>query len=167
MNIFVSDLNPHVAARNLDNKRVVKMILETTQLLSSAVILNGGNEAPYKLTHKNHPCTKWTANNQSNFKWLIEHGISLCKEYTLRYNKIHKCNVIILEMTNYLKYLPEGNLTPFPNCTTNKEHNISYQHVENTVDAYRFYLNARWKNDKLTPKWTNNTKPEWTNYEPS
>ncbi len=37
MNIFVSDENPEKAAKNLDDKRVIKMILESTQLLCTAV----------------------------------------------------------------------------------------------------------------------------------
>ena len=41
---------------------------------------------------RNHPCTIWA---QTNFYWLIEHGLALCAEYTHRYNKVHSCQYTI------------------------------------------------------------------------
>lgn len=69
MNIFILDTNPKIAAQYHVDKHVVKMILETAQLLCSAHWLNG-SEAPYKLTHKNHPCAIWTRECVENYNWL-------------------------------------------------------------------------------------------------
>jgi len=50
---------------------------------------------PYKLTHKNHPCAVWVRESLDNYKWLVILGKELCKEYTYRYGKIHKCEAYI------------------------------------------------------------------------
>ena len=56
MNIFVLSKNPQIAAHLHCDKHVVKMILETAQLLYSAhPVIPGG----YKRTHVNHPCAVW------------------------------------------------------------------------------------------------------------
>jgi hypothetical protein len=156
MNIFVSSFNANESAQALDDKRVIKMILETCQMLSTNVSLAGLREGPYRPTHKNHPCTIWARTSHNNYLWLCEHLRSLCNEYTNRFNKIHKCEQYIDLLYNCstdLAYLKDGQTT-FPNCTTFKE-------IKETTRAYRLYLNEKWKNDKRVPKWTNSKPPEW------
>lgn len=84
MNIFAIDEFPGDAARHLCDKHVVKMILESTQLLSTVAQLRGF-EAPYKKTHVNHPCTKWVAQHPANWAWLLKHAIYMTMEYSDRY----------------------------------------------------------------------------------
>lgn len=97
MNIFYLDDNPALAAKYHCNKHVVKMILETAQLLCSAyhMISNTELEIPYKLTHKNHPSAQWVRESKANFDWLCELGLELCLEYTRRYRKTHKTKAVI------------------------------------------------------------------------
>ncbi len=102
MNIFVTDRCPIQSARNLPDKHIVKMPLETCQML--AIIysdwyygvgkLYKSDGTPYRTAHgafRNHPCTQWAAANQYNLAWLIRHGYALCTEYALRYDKDHAC----------------------------------------------------------------------------
>ena len=112
MNIFVTDPSPVKSAQVLPDKHVVKMPLETCQMLSIVAsdkwghgfgILPKVDGSPYKTdkgAFRNHPCTIWA---QTNYRWLIEHGLALCAEYTHRYNKTHSCqytiNVLILSLT--------------------------------------------------------------------
>ena len=68
MNIFYLDRNPVVAAQMMCDKHVVKMILESAQILSTAHrVLDGDEHADnvgmYKMTHKNHPSTIWVRAN--------------------------------------------------------------------------------------------------------
>lgn len=88
MNIFVTSTCPKICAQVLDNKRVVKMVLETAQLLSTAIFINSDitYDNLYKPTHVKHPCTIWTTANIENWDWLFRHFIALCEEYS----KIHK-----------------------------------------------------------------------------
>ena len=160
MNIFASDSHARTAAINLDDKRLVKMVLETAQILSTAIHLNNG-QATYKPTHIKHPATLWTARNKENYAWLFHHFVSLLNEYTYRYEKSHKCASLGNELLKGILLIPEGKLEPFANCTTNKEKGISFKHVIDPVEAYRAYLSARWDTDTRPPRWTNRTKPEW------
>lgn len=105
MNIFFLSFNPREAARLHCDKHVVKMILETAQLLySSHWILNpeGLPENAYKLAHKNHPCAIWVRTSITNYMWLASLGWWLCKEYQYRYgeHKIHKSEAHILWLFN-------------------------------------------------------------------
>jgi len=153
MNIFVTSTNPAECAHYLDDKRVVKMVLESTQLLCTAINEHGGT-SPYRSTHKNHPCSVWVRENYSNWKWLWEHAMALAWEYSTRYNKIHKCQAILEALLPFgLHWIPSGELTSFPNCARNKSLNLDYTHVENTQIAYQLYLNDRWDLDKRKPTW--------------
>lgn len=145
MNIFASSPNPYECATLLDSKRVIKMVLESCQLLSTAVNLSGGI-SPYRSTHINHPCSIWTRSSKHNYNWLLKHFEALLQEYTLRYGKIHKCQQYLPILTEGAKFIRDGEFTQFPNCTT-------YKHIENVHEAYRLYLNEKWKNDKRTPTW--------------
>ena len=104
MNIFVTDPSPTISARHLPDKHIVKMPLESCQMLSIVAsdkwghgfgVLPKLDGAPYKTdkgAFRNHPCTIWA---QTNFRWLIDHGLALCAEYTHRYNKVHSCQYTI------------------------------------------------------------------------
>jgi hypothetical protein len=155
MNIFATSLCHAECARVLDDKRVIKMILESTQMLSTAINLTGGT-GPYKTTHPNHPCSIWVRTSITNFKWLQLHGLFLCLEYSNRYHKKHKCASILLNLPT--PELPDIGLTPHPNCAANKSLGIDYKHMEDTHMAYQCYLNDRWDTDKRQPTWYGSTR---------
>lgn len=109
MNLFFLSLNLKKCAKYHCDKHLVKMILETTQLLYTAHHLNRktgrwiekrnqeyikrGLEPlkVYKCTHAKHPTAIWVRISKANYKFASKLGILLCKEYTKRYNKVHKC----------------------------------------------------------------------------
>lgn len=151
LNIFILDTDPIKAAHAQCDKHVVKMTLETAQLLCAAVILNGGT-APYKLTHKSHPSTKWTAASRENFLWLVAHGKALAAEYTFRYDKIHKCQAIIESVEAQAGLIPALGLQPFAFAMPDK-----YK-TDDVVESYRAYYTG----DKAAfAKWTRRSKPDW------
>ena len=90
MNIFYLDKDPFKAAKLQYNKHVVKMILESAQMLCAAHhVLGNPEDVPYKLAHKNHPSTIWVRENSLHYDWLYAHMIALGNEYTKRYGKTH------------------------------------------------------------------------------
>jgi hypothetical protein len=89
MNIFYLSHDPERAASYMYNRHVVKMILESAQLLCTEHIEHGNANVPYKATHRNHPSAIWARSSASNYTWLYEHMIALGKEYTRRYGKRH------------------------------------------------------------------------------
>ena len=90
MNIFYLDESPVIAAKVQYNKHVVKMILESAQMLCAAHhVLGSKLDIPYKLAHKNHPSTIWVRENSIHYDWLYFHMQALGFEYTKRYGKEH------------------------------------------------------------------------------
>ena len=119
MNIFYLDRDPKLAAICLYNKHVVKMILESAQMLCTAhhVIMGDDADVPYKTTHKNHPSTIWARQSAQNYAWLYHHMIALGEEYYVRYGKKH---LSITKCEDKLAKLPGGILetgfTQPPQC---------------------------------------------------
>jgi hypothetical protein len=70
MNLFVVHQDPIIAARSLNDRHVVKMTLETAQILCSAAN-NLGQWAPYLPTHLKHPCVLWAAACRANRNWTV------------------------------------------------------------------------------------------------
>lgn len=152
MNIFYLDNNPKTCARYHCDKHVVKMILETAQLLCGAHWATGG-EAQYKPTHLNHPCAIWTRKSLSNYKWLCELGFQLCLEYTRRYGKQHKTqDVIVWCCDNHPEI--EDNGYNKPPLAMPDECKIG----NNPMLSYRNYY-MKEKRDFCT--WKNMTQPYW------
>ena len=94
MNIFYLDRDPEIAAQMMCDKHVVKMILESAQMLCTAHRVLDGEEYAnkmglYKMAHKNHPSTIWVRSSFYNYRWLFKHYDALMEEYTYRYGKTH------------------------------------------------------------------------------
>lgn len=155
MNIFFTDECPIKCAQYLDSKRVSKMILETAQMLSTAIRVHGytGSEA-YKTTHLNHPSSIWCRTTKANFKWLRSHLVALYAEKLRRTGKGHKSFDLYPLFVKYEYLIPEGELTHFANCAANKSLGLDYKHIQSTTDAYKAYLSKRFKNDKIVPSWS-------------
>ena len=118
MNIFYLDKDPYKAAELQYNKHVVKMILESAQMLCTAHHhYNIFTDVPYKKAHYNHPSTIWCRQNKNQYRWLYNHMIALGQEYTARYNKEHmsitKCR---LPLFQYPVGIPEGKFEQPPQC---------------------------------------------------
>ncbi len=165
MNIFVTSDNPFTAAKALDDKRVIKMIVESTQLLCTAINIHGG-KAPYKTSHANHPSAIWARATMDNWTWLHSHAVFLCDEYERRYSKTHNCLAILDKLPSLaLEYVPEGPQTAFANCAAHAGKGISYKHVTDVTEAYQRYLVDRWNNDVRRPTWYRGQQefhiPEW------
>ena len=111
MNIFYLDKDPVKAAQYQYNKHVVKMILESAQMLCTAhhhyaeELGYDNSYIPYKKAHYNHPSTIWTRQNSRNYYWLYHHMLALGDEYTKRYNKTH---LTISKCWQPLQFVPKG-----------------------------------------------------------
>lgn len=119
MNIFLLNLNPKIAAEHHCDKHVVKMILETAQLLYTAHWVLNPEQVPdnaYRKTHPNHPSAIWARESKLNYLWLAELGWWLCKEYQYRYGetKTHKTEAHIVWLrANPPSSIPKIPVTPF------------------------------------------------------
>jgi hypothetical protein len=154
MNIFYVNRDPVRAAKDLPDKLIVKMPLESAQLLCTAINLAGGT-SQYKTTHQNHPSAIWARECKENFFWLVIHGLGLCQTYTDVYDKKHKCQDIIEACIKSIDLMPDGK-GPFhtepPQCMPEQYRG------NDTVEAYRKYMVAE---KTRYAKWKNREKPEW------
>jgi hypothetical protein len=150
LNIFILDEDPEQAAKMHCDKHCLKMILETAQLLCTAVRLSG-REYGYEITHRNHPCAKWTRASRGNFAWLRRLGQELCWEYSYRYGNAHKAEDIISRAP--IDWMPEGDRTPFVQCMPEE-----YKVYGDAVQSYRnYYIGAK----KHLLIYTNRLPPDW------
>lgn len=151
MNIFYLDEDPAKCAQYHVDKHVVKMILETAQLLCSVHWMNGV-EAPYKLSHKNHPCAIWVRNSLSNYLYLCELGLELGKEYTYRYEKTHKSMEVIHWCIDHKPHIFDKGFTEPPKAMPD------HFKTKSVVESYRnYYIGAK----KGFASWKKRDIPEW------
>jgi hypothetical protein len=133
VNIFVLDKDPGIAARMLADKHVVKMALESAQILCT-VSDRYGVQAQYRPTHRNHPAVRWAGDTVANWKWTVAHGLAICEEYTYRYGKTHKCQSVIEDCLHNGGKPTDGALTPHPLCMPD-----DVKVANDPVESYRKY----------------------------
>jgi hypothetical protein len=140
MNLFYLDRDPAEAARMQCDRHVVKMILETAQMLSTAHVELDGEQVAYKATHKNHPSTVWVRSTAAAYLWAYRHMLELGREYTRRYGKVHKT---IREHGDALRRLP--NALTYCNRLLEDPPQCMYDECkrDDTVLAYQLYYNAK------------------------
>jgi hypothetical protein len=152
LNIFILDEDVQRCARYHCDQHVVKMILESAQLLCTALNKKGFS-TPYRSTHSKHPCVLWTEESYSNFKWLSRLALALNEEYRYRYGpeSDHK-SIEVVTAVQVFEFDDVG-LTPFAQAMPDE-----YKVPGNAVAAYRnFYIG-----EKLTfATWTRRRKPAW------
>lgn len=157
MNIFVLDYDPKVSAKYHNDKHVVKMIVETAQILSTVNhTKNTWNANMYKPAFQKHPCTIWASKSKKNYQWLVALGLALYDEYKFRYgsDRIHKAGETI---KNHLQEVPKtikkDNFTKFA-LAMPKDYHCNH----GTVSSYRkYYLNDK----RHLAKWTKRETPFW------
>lgn len=159
MNIFALHEDPSKAAQMHCDKHVVKMVLETAQILSTVHHLHGSPniDSVYKPTHKNHPSVKWAAEWRSNYQWLYWLFYFLSDEYRLRFCREHKSWE---KLRLPLEVIPEsvpGNLyegSPFALAMPDVYKFVS----DDPVECYRAYY---WHEKRDLLKYTKRSEPEW------
>ena len=154
MNIFILDYDTKKCAQYHCDKHVVKMILETAQLLCGVHHMTPQvtPQVPYKLSHKNHPCAIWARESLSNYLYLCDLGLELCKEYTYRYGKRHKSQQVIEWCMINKPQIPDIDFTTPPKAMPDE-----YKVID-VVESYRNYYMGAKKNFAV---WKNRNIPEW------
>jgi hypothetical protein len=184
MNIFYLSEDPIQAAQWMVDRHVVKMILESAQLLSTAHRLLDGEqidlevsisqddgtfktkkkkwwylndareEVLYSVTHINHPSAVWARSSVENYNWLVEHMFALMDEYTYRYNKKHKCQGNL----SYMLQSPPKNLKDYDWTPMPSCMDDIYIVSDNPVDNYRnYYTNGK----THLHSWKKREVPHW------
>lgn len=155
MNIFLLDSDAVKAAQMSCDRHCVKMVLEGAQLLCSA--FSYADNPPYKITHKNHPCSVWARLSKNNYLWLINHAKALASEYEFRFGKIHKSLAVVLwcEINQNKISFPKIEKTEHPQCFGDYKNLVI---PGNPVQGYRNYYRTAKNHLK---KYTKREIPEW------
>jgi hypothetical protein len=110
------------------------------------------DQVPYKLSHKNHPCAIWSRESLSNYLYLCDLGLELCKEYTYRYGKRHKSQDVIEWCVTNKPNICDKEFTEPARAMPNE-----YK-VDSVVESYRnYYIGEKSK----IAVWKNREIPEW------
>ena len=154
MNIFALSNDPTEAAKMQMDKHIVKMCLESAQMLCSALYRNGVDPGciPYKQAHKNHPCTLWAGDSFQNWEWLYLHCYALNEEYRYRWTAPdHKSWLAVWNLLKFARSsVPHIGLTPFAQAMPEQ-----YRGPD-AVAAYRWY----YAGEKMAgQKWTGRDVP--------
>jgi hypothetical protein len=181
MNIFILDNDPVQAAQQQCDKHVVKMIVESAQMLSTVHRMVDGvmerrpsksgsmlqyyklddhrEDVLYKACHYNHPSTVWTRESDQNYRWHYKHFIALCDEYTYRYGKVHATDTKLRKILSNLphKITQTTVMTPFKLAMSSNPECI----FEDAVKSYRAFYQT--KQERFKMLWTKRKQPEWFN----
>lgn len=174
MNIFVTNQSPQISAKVLPDKHVVKMPLESCQMLSIIYSKwyydwgplrkkNGDYYATAKGAFRNHPSTKWAASSLYNTAWLIQHGCALASEYRVRYGKVHSCTKTLFEAKKIFQRETKMAITCYSMASDfvrAMPDNFKYDDSIDTFTAYKIYIASKpWVKDNYLrmPE----RKPEW------
>lgn len=165
MNIFAVDKTPDFAARQLCDKHVVKMILESAQILSTVHHLIDGDscrDGLYKATHIHHPSVVWVAERAEHYNWLSVHLEALCDEYSDRYGRCHKTQED--GIVSRLIYAPKkqkfynGEALPLTVAMAPEFKFFDVKNWDDVTTAYRLYYVL---DKERFAKWKMGNEPVW------
>ena len=181
MNIFYVHKDPIISATMLIDKHVVKMIVESAQMLSTAHRMIDGtpytgktktgrnikrwrhpnsnmDNVLYKACHTGHPSTLWVMENAYNYHWLYKHMIALNDQFKLRYGHVKDHSTITL-LKEILMYPPKNiSLNKLPTDPTPAMPD-DCKIPGDVVGSYRkYYIEhkrsfASWKSPGKMPTW--------------
>ena len=153
MNVFFLDHCPKQSARDLGDKHIGKMLLESCQMMSTAARLHGF-DGGYASAYQNHPMTKWVGESYLHYEWVLSHAIELAKEHERRFGTTHKSSMLLptLAVACHTVMPDEGWSNP-PRCMPNE-----FKIGKSWVESYRNYYRLA---KAHLHKWTNAEVPQW------
>ena len=180
MNVFVLDNDPIISAQQHCDKHVVKMVVESGQMLSTTHRMHDGwltkrssksgktmvkyyvhpqkdmEDILYKAVHFRHPSTVWTGESKQNYMWHFRHFVELCHEYSYRYGKVHETEKLIPYLATPPKNITAWEETPFKLAMKS---NPECMFPEDPVKSYRLFYQT--KQDRFKMVWSKRQIPEW------
>lgn len=164
MNIFFVDQDPRVAATMLADKHVHKMLLESAQMLFTAVRKHGYDGGGYKSAYENHPMTKWVGQSYEHASWLLDHAVALAAEYTRRYGRHHKTQDMLPALAVAVHHhMPSNGWRNPPRCIPD-EFKLDFDTYEGEVPCHvASYRNYYRVGKAHLHTWTNRKPPQWIN----
>ena len=150
MNVFASNRSPDLSARYLADRHVVKMVVESAQILSTAMTITGrAIPGIYRVTHIHHPCVQ-AAKDPEYFLWVVQHGLALSDEYTVRFHKTHASAEVLLRIAETVE---------IDRCANPQYWPLAMPDEFKCADPHQSYIEylrnkyKTWKDLGAAPKW--------------
>ena len=171
MNRFIIDYDVVSIAQSLCDQHIVKMPLEESQMLCTALWHHAPEYAEennlYKPVHQKHPCTLWAMHSRDNYEFAWNLYFAMCQEYRLRYNRFHGCgkHEDALRPSRVKHFLPDLGLTKHPQCFSGHDDLKTDEFMP--VNAYRkfYYVDkmrfARYNKCRHMPDWLNEMRVDY------
>ena len=177
VNIFFTDEDPKVAARDSCDKYVVKIPVEVGLLLSAihwrtgyaGLIASGdplnfdeyrrvlsavGPYADSRVIKSTSETYGWLIKSTGNYNYAVTYGLELIEEYKKRYGKLHRTEGVLLWLKENLPDIPHGTLTTDVGLAMPEK----YKDRSNPTESYKKYIMGEkynivsWKRSKV-PDW--------------
>mmetsp|Transcript_28037 Transcript_28037/g.45124 ORF Transcript_28037/g.45124 Transcript_28037/m.45124 type:complete len:262 (-) Transcript_28037:144-929(-) len=175
MNIFFLSMSPKQAARWHANIHVVKMIVETAQLLCNVHHRQrehclppyvNKSRIPYKESaagHRKLGSMIWVAESLGNYRWAVQLGLELCIEYNKGRGRAagktskHKTQKVLEWLRDHEPSFLRSKRTPV------KAKHLAmpprFKKAASSVQAYRDYYYS--KRRKMKMEWPSGRTPVW------
>lgn len=167
MNVFMPCATIEDSVRALDDKRLIKQILECKQILeANERVLNGEQKVGYA----NHPVVKHYRDlGLVGMYFLVCYATRCCNEYRFRFRALHDFARDLVQPYIIMRYrlmeeAPNGGGYPpiiYAEGSINSPDCIRETNNEKVFELFKQKLIKKWDNDKYPPKWTNREKPSW------
>lgn len=159
MNVFLPYESFKKCAQVLDDRRLIKQILECKQII--AMNERKKEDDSYSSPYLNHPVVKHYANQEHH---IVEYALEMCREYEFRFNRFHTYHYYFIH-----KMRPfENEFSPIY-AEGSKNSPLSIRRYDELVySLFRMKLTKKWNEDvrkNRCPKWTNRPEPEFYNKE--
>jgi hypothetical protein len=164
VNIFYTNHDPALCAREHCDRHMVKMILESAQLLSTAHHAHGSAAADmYRPTHQQHPCALWTRASYDHYVWLHTLFAHLLISFERKTGRSHASSRLYLPLRTPPAGIAALGFAEPPECMPDQ-----YK-VGSVVHSYHAYLNAKfaeWESRArpLSVEWWHGEVPGWKKY---
>lgn len=166
MQLFFLSLCPREAARMACDKHVVKMCLETAQIISTVWwkvfrsrynLYRSFGWLTKQWTVPTHPAIMWVGESHANYQWTLEYWGALLSEYTLRYKKTHAYQSLY---NNIVTMMPDPPLARDEFVVMSPQFQAVPEDLksDDPVETYRrFYI----RDKSRFAKWKFTPVPEW------
>lgn len=177
MNIFYLSHDPTESARWHCDRHVLKMPIESLQLMFSVhwrvagirkkiekellgegwkeVFPNLPRESPYGIGYQNHGCTKWVLASADNYRWLSVLAEELLLEYERRWpGREHSCKKLARWAAEHVPDLPEiGLTTPYLAMPDSIKSDDPVESYRRYYHRKMIYMRVTWKGRSAPPWW--------------
>lgn len=145
MNLFMPTYSIYSSVMCLDDKRLLKQILECKTIYNVYNRLSTG--------YSHHPVVKHYTQDTDHFNFAMYYAAQCCVEYTYRFSKFHRYHELFMMITQNAKF---KNLDPIY-----VEGARSTTDPKEVVESFKVKLNKKWSISKTPPKWTRRSPPSF------